>query len=193
MMLNNLYLKLLTEEYLDHVIKLDQQCLGGLWSIDSYKREIESPNSCLLSLSIFSEENAQEKVIGLGVFWAILEEAHITILAIDPDFQGQGLGKFLLLFLLKEAVKRGLERATLEVKESNEVARSLYEKFGFKLAGKRKKYYQDTGEDALILWLGNLVKPEFTANLIQWERQIGDRLKNQHWQLWQSLEESSQT
>jgi [ribosomal protein S18]-alanine N-acetyltransferase len=188
MILNNLYLKLLTEEYLDHVVKLDQQCLGGLWSIDSYKREIESPNSCLLSLSISSEENSQEEVIGLGVFWAILEEAHITILAIHPDFQGQGLGKLLLCFLLKDALKRGLERATLEVKESNEVARSLYEKFGFKLAGKRKKYYQDTGEDALILWLGNLAKPEFTTNLIQWETQIGDRLKDQHWQLWQSLD-----
>jgi [ribosomal protein S18]-alanine N-acetyltransferase len=150
MVLDVIKIKPLTEEKLVQVLELDDLCFGGLWSLDGYKREIESPNSCLLILTINISQS--EKVIGLGCFWAILEEAHLTILAIHPDFQGQGLGKLLLGNLLEEAEKRNLERATLEVGENNKKALNLYQKFGFKEAGRRKKYYKKTGEDALILW-----------------------------------------
>ncbi|WP_017294980.1 ribosomal protein S18-alanine N-acetyltransferase [Geminocystis herdmanii] len=150
MSLEIINIKNLTKKELDQVLELDHLCFGGLWSLDGYKREIESPNSCLLVLTI--DINNTEKVIGLGCFWSILEEAHLTILAIHPDFQGQGFGKLLLTKLLKEAQNKSLERATLEVGENNIKALSLYEKFGFKEAGRRKKYYKSTGEDALILW-----------------------------------------
>jgi ribosomal-protein-alanine N-acetyltransferase len=146
----NVNIKTLTEKELDQVLELDNLCFSGLWSLDGYKREIESPNSCLLILTINIDEN--EKVIGLGCFWAILDEAHLTILAIHPDFQGQGLGKLLLGKLLEEAENRSLERATLEVGENNKKALNLYQQFGFKEAGRRKKYYKKTEEDALILW-----------------------------------------
>lgn len=151
-----LELKFLEVEDLPQVIELDQICFGGFWSLEGYTREIKSPNSTLLIITIPDEEN--KKVIGLGCLWAILEEAHISLLAIHPDFQGRGLGKLLLLSLLKDAVNRKLERATLEVKETNIKALSLYEKFGFKIAGKRKKYYSNTGEDALVLWCKDLEK-----------------------------------
>lgn len=150
MTLEVINIKTLTEKELDQVLELDSICFGGLWSLEGYKREIESPNSCLLILTKNHEEN--EKVIGLGCFWAILEEAHLTILAIHPDFQGQKLGSLLLNKLLDEAQKRNLERATLEVGENNHKAINLYKKFGFMEAGRRKKYYKKTGEDALILW-----------------------------------------
>lgn len=150
MTLGKIEFKPLTDKQLEQVMELDHICFGGLWSLSSYKREIESPNSYLLVIVL--EQAEQEKVIGLGCFWAIVEEAHITILAVHPDFQGQGLGKTLLEKLLQEAQIRNLERATLEVGESNQKALSLYDKFGFKEAGRRKKYYQKTGEDALILW-----------------------------------------
>ncbi len=140
----------LTEKELSQALELDDICFGGLWSLEGYKREIESPNSCLLTVSLNLGET--KKVIGLGCFWAVLEEAHITILAIHPDYQGRGLGSLLLKNLLEEAYNRGLERATLEVAESNKKAINLYKKFGFKEAGRRKKYYQKTGEDAIILW-----------------------------------------
>jgi len=143
-------IKTLTEKDLDQVLELDHLCFGGLWSLDAYKREIESPNSCLLILTI--ELQGEEKVIGLGCFWSILEEAHITILAIHPDFQEQKLGQLLLSNMLDKAEKQGLERATLEVGENNKKALYLYEKFGFTVAGRRKKYYKKTQEDALILW-----------------------------------------
>ncbi|PHV63620.1 ribosomal protein S18-alanine N-acetyltransferase [Cyanobacterium aponinum UTEX 3222] len=150
MSLAEIQFQVLTDKDLEQVLELDQICFGGLWSLDSYKREIESPNSYLLIITVNTHSGT--KVIGFGCFWAILEEAHITILAIHPDFQGQGLGSLLLENLLKEAVNRKLERATLEVGENNTKAINLYQKFGFKEAGRRKKYYKKTGEDALILW-----------------------------------------
>ncbi len=150
MTLEKIKLKPLTEEHLTEIIELDQLCFGGLWSLEGYKREIESPNSTLSIITI--NINNKEKIIALGCFWAIVEEAHLTILAVHPDFQKQGLGKILLNHLLEEAIKKGLERATLEVSEHNQTALNLYQKFGFTVAGKRKKYYQATGADALILW-----------------------------------------
>jgi ribosomal-protein-alanine N-acetyltransferase len=149
-------LKHLQSQHLDQVVNLDKICLGGIWTKEGYQRELESPNSELLGL--FIEE---EILIGFGCFWAILEEAHLTILMIHPDYQGQGLGKFLLFSLLKLAVNRNLERATLEVNANNKKALTLYQKFGFKIAGTRKGYYQKTGEDALILWRNDLQQPDF--------------------------------
>ncbi len=139
------------DQHLDSLVRLDQLCLGGLWTKEGYQRELDSPNSELLGLF-----DNLDTLIGFGCFWAILEEAHITILMVHPDYRGQGLGQFLLTSLLKAAVQRQLERATLEVRASNTVALSLYQKFGFKVAGTRKGYYPKTGEDALILWRSGL-------------------------------------
>ena len=126
-------------------------------------------------------------ILGLGCFWSILEEAHITILAIHPDWRRQGLGQLLLYALLKDATRRQLEWATLEVKPSNQAALSLYHKFGFMEAGRRRRYYQDTGEDALILWRSGLQTPEFTETLTNCYQQLQPRLAywNLDWKNWQ--------
>ncbi len=186
-----LKLEHLKAEQLKQVIELDNLCLGGLWTLAGYQRELASPNSSLLVISIpaMLADNCQnsaaktEKIVGIGCLWAILEEAHITILAIHPDYQGQGLGQLLLCNLLRDAVGRKLERATLEVRPSNQVALSVYRKFGFKIAGRRKGYYQKTGEDALILWRGGLDKPEFAQDLARWLKQIEARLDEKKWRL----------
>jgi [ribosomal protein S18]-alanine N-acetyltransferase len=151
-----------TEDQLPQLLELDQLCFGGLWSLDNYQWELDHPESVLITLS----SPNYSYLIGVGCFWSILEEAHITLLAIHPDHQGKGLGKFLLSSLLKEAIKLSLERATLEVKASNEIALSLYQKFGFQIAGRRKGYYQD-GEDGLVLWCSGLNQPEFSQFLDQ--------------------------
>ncbi|MEG4630727.1 ribosomal protein S18-alanine N-acetyltransferase [Microcoleus sp. AR_TQ3_B6] len=174
--------------------------LLGLWASstgsDQSERcdsELESiePNSILntkpLSVETSSPATPNSKLtptpIGLGCLWAILEEAHITILAIHPRFQGQGLGQALLWALLTKAHSRQLERATLEVRESNLAAVSLYNKFGFKEAGRRKRYYQDTGEDALVMWRSGIEKPEFKLYLAVEKVQICDRLHLKNWHL----------
>ncbi|MDB9520083.1 ribosomal protein S18-alanine N-acetyltransferase [Roseofilum reptotaenium CS-1145] len=152
-------------EHLDAVLTLDRLCFGQLWSLDAYQRELESPNSELLGLSL------GEELVGLGCYWAIVEEAHLTILAIHPQYQNQGLGQFLLCALLESARQRGLERATLEVKASNQRALGLYQKLGFLTAGRRRNYYQETGEDALVLWLNGLQSTQFPEQLSQWQQQ----------------------
>lgn len=163
-MRNSIYFDPLQTEQLDDIVALDQQCFGGLWTREGYQRELLSPNSYLLGLKIpvnsqdttFPLSQESSRLIGIGCFWAILEEAHITILGIHPDYRGKGLGRLLLQELLAEAVRWGLERATLEVRESNVGAIALYQKFGFKIAGNRKKYYANPPEDALILWRSDM-------------------------------------
>lgn len=173
-------LKPLTADLLPAALHLDRLSLGNLWSADGYLREIASPNSDLL---IFQEVNATEPdvILALGCAWAILEEAHITIVAVHPHYQQQGLGQAMLLALLTAAHQRGLERATLEVRVSNAAAIALYQKFGFREAGRRKRYYQDTGEDALVLWRGGLHHPEFPELLQGWGSQTHDRLARSGW------------
>lgn len=209
-----LELRSLTPSLLPAALELDQRCFGGLWTAEGYQRELESPNSELLVLvedkgqrtgdrgqgtevSDSIQPSDQDKdslltphLIGLGCYWAILEEAHITILAIDPAYQRQGLGQVLLYTLLASAHQRGLERATLEVRISNQSAIALYTKFGFREAGRRRKYYQDTGEDALVLWRGGLNSPEFPQILVNWWKESHDRLQRSAWLLstgWEQL------
>ena len=174
---------------------MDNLCFGGLWTLEGYQRELNSPNSDLLVLLPDGEllsrgtageipiPNPKSKIFGVASLWAILEEAHITILAVHPDYRRQGFGQVLLLSLLIKARQRGLERATLEVRISNQAALSLYEKFGFRVAGQRRGYYQDTGEDALILWLNGIQYPKFAKNLANWEKEICSCLAKYGWKL----------
>jgi ribosomal-protein-alanine N-acetyltransferase len=204
-----LELKSLTTEQLDAVVELDRLCFGGLWTRSGYERELGSPNSRLLALEATSAPEASGSVVpssevltqqaaktsaktvpaaptllvGFGCFWSILEEAHITIIAVHPDYRCQGLGQLLLYALLWEARQHQLERATLEVKPSNQAALSLYQKFGFKEAGRRRRYYKDTGEDALILWRGGLQSPECEEMLNRCYQQVKLRLEAWGWQL----------
>lgn len=171
-------------EHLAPMVELDRTSLGGIWTLSGYQRELDSPNSNLLILSLPTNP---ETIIGLGCFWAILEEAHITLLAIHPDYQRQGLGKLLLYKLLEEAVQRQLERATLEVRISNQSAISLYQQFGFRVAGERKNYYPQTGESALILWRSDLQTPAFQQQLTTWREEIISRLAQEKWQLEREL------
>lgn len=191
----------LTSALIPSVLTLDQQCFGGFWSEAGYRRELASPNSQFTLLIQVSSPNqglsptispALESasaytvtpalVIGIGCFWMILEEAHITLVGIAPPYQGQGLGRLLLWDLLHKAHQQGLERATLEVRESNQPALKLYERFKFQTVGRRRRYYPD-GEDALILWRGGLHQEAFLADLQQWQQLLSSRLSQQGWQL----------
>jgi ribosomal-protein-alanine N-acetyltransferase len=174
-MTTSLTCQILTDELLSAVLALDQVCLGGLWTEAGYRREIESPNSDLLVLL------ADDQVIGLGCLWAIVDEAHITTLAIHPDYHRQYLGQLLLIQLLQLAHHRELTHATLEVRASNYRALSLYQKFGFQTAGRRKRYYQD-GEDALILWRSQLQTSEYLQSLAQLQRECTETMGKYRYQ-----------
>lgn len=171
-----------TSEHLLAVVDLDQRCLGGLWSAEGYRREMDSPNSDLFLLMASAQPDAETlQPVGLGCAWAILEEAHITVIGVDPQYQRQGLGQLILYELLASARQRGLERATLEVRASNQAAIALYQTFGFREAGRRRRYYPDD-EDALILWRSGLQYPEFETCLQAWRRRVEQKLQQQSWQ-----------
>ena len=158
------------------IAALDRRCLGGLWSEEGYRRELSSPNSALRIIAM------GQMVIGLGCFWAIMDEAHITLLGINPSYQRRGLGQWLLWNLLWEACQWPLRYATLEVRLSNAVAQKLYCTFGFQVVGRRRRYYSDD-EDALILWRNDLHQPIFRAELLHRQARILSNLSQQGWQL----------
>jgi ribosomal-protein-alanine N-acetyltransferase len=181
--LTPLELKPITAELLPAVVELDRLCFNGLWTTEAYQRELEGPNSDLLVLSIPEADN-NLPILAVGCQWAIVDEAHITMVAVHPNYRGQGLGQALLFGLLKSARTRGMERATLEVRESNTTALSLYQKFGFQTAGRRRRYYQENNEDALILWRSGLGYPQFEQTLASWYGEISSRLASFGWNLY---------
>ncbi|MEM1310635.1 MAG: ribosomal protein S18-alanine N-acetyltransferase [Cyanobacteria bacterium P01_D01_bin.71] len=159
---------------LPDVINLDHRCFGGLWNESAYSREVSSPNSDLLVIEDNSANSSS--IVGLGCLWAILEEAHITVLGIDPRHRRLGLGRWLLIHLLQAAIARDLTHATLEVRASNQVARSLYTSLGFQIAGERRRYYADD-ENALILWKNNLQAPVFWQTLTNQRQRLETQLR----------------
>ncbi|GAB4370444.1 MAG: ribosomal protein S18-alanine N-acetyltransferase [Elainellaceae cyanobacterium] len=187
--MNFLELKPLVADLLPAMVEFDQLCLGGLWTLEGYRRELESPNSDLIILQAVDDRqnnwqpDRQDKILAMGCLWAIADEAHITLLAVHPQYRQQGLGQLVLHKLLTLARQRELRWATLEVRVSNQAAILLYQKFGFETVGQRRRYYQDTGEDALILWAKNLQHSSYGQTLREWQKQIDDRLQQFNWKL----------
>lgn len=97
-----------------------------------------------------------EKIIAYAGAWLAFGEAEVMSVAVDPNFRGQGVGKKLFAELVKICIERGATAMTLEVRPSNSAAIRLYESFGLKSVGRRKNYYIDNNEDALIMWNTNL-------------------------------------
>ena len=171
----------LTTADLPAALELDHACFGGLWTQAGYQREIDSSHSDLLLLETDSAAApALNATIGLGCVWAILDEAHITLLGVAPTYRRQGLGQWLLLQLLAHASDRGLTHATLEVRQSNQSAQTLYQTFGFRIAGERRRYYAD-GENALILWRGGLQEPAFSHFRRTWTQILSEKLNRHNW------------
>ena len=99
---------------------------------------------------------SEERPVGYAGMWIVLDEAHITNIAVEPRLRGRRVGERLLRELILLAAELGAQRMTLEVRRSNLVAQSLYRKLGFVNRGLRKGYYTDTHEDAIIMWLEEL-------------------------------------
>ncbi len=110
-------------------------------------------------------ERRRPQLGGYAGLWLMVDEAHITTIAVRPHLRGWGLGETLLLSLADIAVNAGADKLTLEVRVSNHEAQSLYRKFGFREEGLRRRYYSDNNEDALIMWSEPLASSDFTKRL----------------------------
>ena len=111
----------------------------------------------------FSVFNENDELIGYCGCWQILEEAHITNIAVTPEYRRNHIGEALLTKLIDECYKNMAKYITLEVRVGNKPAIALYEKYGFKSLGTRKGYYQDNNEDALIMWTENIFYDKFKS------------------------------
>jgi ribosomal-protein-alanine N-acetyltransferase len=90
-------------------------------------------------------------IVGYSGFWLILDEAHISTIAVHPDWRGRHVGESLFISMLEAALELGAVTATLEVRVTNDRAQGLYRKYQFEVVGRRKHYYRDNGEDALLM------------------------------------------
>jgi ribosomal-protein-alanine N-acetyltransferase len=115
-------------------------------------------------------------IVGYGGFWIILDEGHVSTIAIHPDWRGQGLGEMMLVALMDTAIVRGAGELTLEVRVSNHVAQSLYQKYGFVQVGRRKRYYHDNNEDALIMTTPRVDEADYAARYAALKLALAERL-----------------
>jgi ribosomal-protein-alanine N-acetyltransferase len=100
-------------------------------------------------------------IIGFAGLWLMVDEAHITTIAMHPDYRRLGLGEFLLVNLIDISYAISAKWVTLEVRVSNYAAQNLYRKYGFREAGLRHRYYSDNQEDALIMWTDEIHSPAY--------------------------------
>ena len=132
------------------IAELDKLCFSMPWSEVSFLKEISENN---IALYLVAEIAGQ--IVGYAGMWLIIDEGHITNVAVHPNFRRRHIGEAIVSVLLAEAQAEGITRQTLEGRVSNFAAQRLYEKFGFQACGIRKGYYEDNHEDAIIMWREN--------------------------------------
>lgn len=132
---------------IDDMEILEQRCFAVPWSRESILYDL-----CGNHLAAYFVAELSGRVVGYIGVWKIVDEGHITNVAVSPDCRRMQIGSALLKTMLEVTAEEGIERHTLEVRAGNEPAIGLYKKFGFETAGRRKGYYEDNGEDALIMW-----------------------------------------
>jgi ribosomal-protein-alanine N-acetyltransferase len=133
---------------LDEVLAIERLSFTNPWSRAAFLRELTENRVARLWAARPAEGGA---VLGYVCLWVVMDEVHVTNFAVDPVHRRQGIGRQLLGTVLAYYRAEGITRATLEVRPSNATARRLYEAFGFRQVGLRKRYYPDTGEDAMLL------------------------------------------
>lgn len=138
----------LKEEDIDQILKIEELSFATPWTRQSFENELK-----LNQFAVYLVLEKEGQILGYCGMWLIVDEAHITNIAVLPEFRGQKLGEAILRMIMEVAKKKGAKTMTLEVRVSNTVAQSLYRKLGFMNGGIRKNYYTDNYEDALVMWV----------------------------------------
>ena len=134
---------------IDVVMEIENASFPRPWLREFFEKELKSPISyCFVEKAVL---DGREMLAGYIVFWIVADEAHILNIAVKPEMRNRGLGKRLLSFSLVFMLEKGVKEAYLEVRTSNESAKKLYDRFGFKGVYVRKKYYGN--EDAVVMML----------------------------------------
>lgn len=129
------------------VHEVEKSCFSDPWSLSAFKDELKNK----LARYIVAENEDGCIVAYIGA-WYILDEAHITNVAVHKDYRGKKIGNQIMQVFIDKCNKDNMGSITLEVRKSNIIAQNLYKKYGFMMGGVRKEYYSDNKEDALIMW-----------------------------------------
>ena len=151
----------MTDADVKEVLRIEQQSFSTQWPSNAFYQEMHDNK-----LAHYFVGRVDGRVVAYGGIWVILEDSHVTTIAVHPAHRGHKYGEIMLLHLLDEAIERGASWMTLEVRESNGVAQNLYRKYGFTTVSTRKGYYSDNNENALVMWAGNL-KSEIYKNRLK--------------------------
>lgn len=138
----------MTVEDIEAVMHIEQATFPTPWSRTAFYNEVVINHFATYLLLEVGED-----IAGYCGVWVIIDEAHITNIALHPDFRGMKLGEALLKRAIDFAKSRGALKMTLEVRVSNTIAQNLYRKYGFEEGSIRKNYYTDNQEDALVMWV----------------------------------------
>ena len=159
---------------LPEVLRIEGLSFSTSWPMNAFANEIRDNK-----LAHYFVGRIDGHVVAYGGIWVILEDSHITTIAVHPDCRRRKLGEEMLLTLLDRAIAEGASWITLEVRESNDAAQRLYRKYGFTTVSTRRGYYSDNGENALVMWAGNLKGELYAARVrvlrAALEREIGRR------------------
>jgi ribosomal-protein-alanine N-acetyltransferase len=168
---HQLALELMREADIGTVQEIEREIFSTPWPRNAYYRELASRSSA--HYVVLRQEGTVEMpagnhaadfdagIIGYGGMWRMYDEAHVTTIGVRRDLQHRGHGRVLFAGLVQAAYDMGAKWVTLEVRTSNENAMRMYEGFGFKVIGRRKGYYTDNGEDAIVMWSDSIHSPRF--------------------------------
>ena len=138
-------------QHIDDVVRIEEMSFKTPWTKNDFISEFVN-NKCAKYRIVVKDK----KIVAYGGMWILLDEAHITNIAVHPEFRGIGVGNALMEDLIETAKNNGVANMTLEVRTGNTAAQNLYKKFGFVDVAVRRKYYADTGEDGIIMWKYNI-------------------------------------
>lgn len=153
--------------HLRGVMRIEQQVYPRPWSMGLFMTELAYRES-----RVYLTARVGSSVVGYGGLMLVVDDGHITTLAVDPRWHRYKLGTRILLTLARSGIDRGAKNLTLEVRASNAPAQALYRAFGFAPAGVRKGYYVETKEDAIVMWANDVDTPAYADRLVALEATV---------------------
>ena len=149
----------MSAEDIDEVVKIEEEAYGEHhWAKSSFYDEMQNNLA-----KYYCAKMPNGEIAGYAGTWHIIDEGHITTIAVKPAYYRNHIGESLVVKILEDCYKEKIKYLTLEVRVSNKAAINLYSKYGFNSLGTRKGYYQDNNEDALIMWTENIFYDKFKS------------------------------
>ena len=152
-----IFISRMTADDIEEVSVIEAEAYGEHhWSKSSFYDEMNNNLA-----KYYVARTSDGKLVAYAGTWHVIDEAHITTIAVKKDYTRKHIGEALINRILEDCYEAGMKYLTLEVRVSNEPAISLYKKYGFSSLGARKGYYQDNNEDALVMWTENIFYDKF--------------------------------